>query len=595
MKPVIDILEERVSAAMQQATGQSDCDAIVKVTTNPKFGDYQANGVIPLSKKINLNPRKTATQVINILKSDDICKTFEFKVADPGFININLKTDYLADKLLEIKADIDGRLAVDKVQNPETVVVDFSSPNIAKQMHVGHLRSTIIGDCICRMLEFQGHKVIRQNHIGDWGTQFGMLIAFIERRSDQVLKGDAIGVIPSTLSEFEDFYKEAKKLFDTDEKFRNKSRDAVVGLHSGNQTWIGRWQLLVAQSEKHYQELYETLKVTLKPEDAYGESKYNDMLGDVVKELEGVGLAKESEGAICIFPDGFKNKDGDPLPFIIQKTDGAYLYATTDLAALGYRIKQLKATRIVYVTDARQKLHFQMLFAVGKAAGWINDKIKLEHVMFGSVLGEDGKPLKTREGETIKLKDLLDEAVNRARVVVQQKNPNLDEAEKETIARAVGIGAVKYADFSNNRLSDYIFSFDKMLTMEGNTAPYMQYACARIKSIERKAEEKGVDIEAELAGIESLHLTDAAELDLAKHLIRYGKVIESAAAECRPNYLTTYLFDLAGRFSTFYSACPVLIAEPENRPTRILLCRLTEKTITHGLTKLLGIDVVEKM
>jgi len=394
---------------------------------------------------------------------------------------------------------------------------------------------------------------------------------------------------------FEKLYKSAKNLFDTDKEFAKKSKEAVVRLQSHEGETIKDWQEICFNSLLFCQEIYDQLSVNLTQEHVKGESSYNDMLGDVVKELKGASLAEESDGAVCVFPDGFKNKEGEPLPFIIQKSDGAYLYATTDLAALRYRINQLKARRIIYVTDSRQKLHFQMLFATGKAAGWVDDKIKLEHVMFGSVLGEDGKPLKTRSGESVKLKDLLDEAVNRAKAVVQQKSPDLGEAQKDAIARAVGIGAVKYADFSNNRLSDYLFSFDKMLAMEGNTAPYMQYACARIKSIERKGADKGVDIEAELAGIEKLNLTDAAELDLAKHLIRYGKVIESAATECRPNYLTTYLYDLAQKFSTFYSACPVLIAEPESRPTRILLCRLTEKTIAHGLTNLLGIDVVEKM
>jgi len=469
MKSTIDILEERISTAMATATGCDDSAAIVRPSTDPKFGDYQANGVMALAKKMKTDPRQLAEEVVKNLDVDDICEPPE--VAGPGFINLRLKADFIADSLLEINSDLSNRLGVDKAAVPKTVVVDFSCPNIAKPMHVGHLRSTIIGDCICRLLEFQGHEVRRQNHIGDWGTQFGMLIAFIERRAAEALQGKVIGVIPSTLAEFEAFYKKAKQLFDTDENFAARSRAAVVGLYSGDQTWIGRWQLLVAQSVKHYQEMYDRLNVTLKSKHVRGESEYRDELPGVVEDLQKQGLAKESDGAVCVFPEGFKNKEGEPLPFIIQKSDGAYLYATTDLAAIRYRINELKADKIIYVTDARQKLHFEMLFATARMAKWVSDDIELSHVMFGSVLGEDGAPLKTRSGENVKLKELLDEAVERAKAVVEEKNPDLDKDKKAEIAKAVGVGAVKYADYSNNRTSDYIFSFDKMLAMDGNTAP----------------------------------------------------------------------------------------------------------------------------
>ncbi len=592
MKPVIYILEERISIAMEQATGQSDCAAIVKTAADPKFGDYQANGVMALAKKMKTNPRKLADEVVNKLQIADICEPVE--IAGPGFINLRLKTSYLAEKLLEIKADADGRLAVDKIQKPQTIVVDFSSPNIAKQMHVGHLRSTIIGDCICRLLEFQGHKVIRQNHIGDWGTQFGMLCALIDKKALDAGGRGETSEIPVKIDDIEEFYREAKVLFDTDEAFANRSRTAIAELHSGDEWWLDRWQKIVDESREHYQPIYDMLSVDLHKENERGESFYADKLADVVENLEKPGLAKESDGAICVFPEGFKNKEGDALPFIIQKSDGAYLYATTDLAALRYRIDELGAEKIIYVTDSRQKLHFEMLFAVGKMAGWTKNTT-LSHVMFGSVQGEDGKPLKTRTGENIKLKELLAEAIRRAKAVVEQKNPGLSEGQKAEIAEAVGIGAVKYADYSNNRISDYIFSYDKMLAMEGNTAPYMQYAYARIKSIERKAEEKGVDIEAELASLEKVNLTESAEIDLAKQIISYSEAIESSTADYRPNFLTTYLYDLAQKFSTFYNACPVLIAPEDKRPTRILLCRLTEKTVSHGLRNLLGIKVVEKM
>ncbi len=592
MKPVIDVLEERISLALAQVTGLGPQPALVKPASDPKFGDYQANGVMAAAKKLKTNPRKLADSVVEKLDLSNICLPPE--IAGPGFINLRLKTDFLADKLLEINVDT-AHLGISKTEKPKTIVVDFSCPNIAKQMHVGHLRSTIIGDSICRMLDFQGHKVIRQNHIGDWGTQFGMLIAYIEKRSLQALEGKVVGVIPSTLGEFEAFYREAKHLFDSDEMFRKRSRVAIAGLHSGDQTWMGRWQLLVKQSERHYQDIYGQLSVTLTDEHICGESFYRDRLAGIVEELTEKGVAVESEGAICVFAEGFRNKEGEPLPFIIQKTDGGFLYATTDLAAIKYRIDELKADRIIYVTDARQKLHFEMLFATARLAGWVHDDVELAHVTFGTVLGENNKPLKTRTGENVKLSELLEEAVERARAVVEEKNPEFAEAKKEQIAEAVGIGAVKYADYSNNRTSDYVFSFDKMLAMDGNTAPYMQYAYARVKSIERKAAKKDVDVESELAGIESLNLTEPAELDLAKHLIRYGEIIESALADCRPNYLTQYLYELAQKFSGFYNACPVLAADKASRPTRLLLCDLTARTIRHGLSELLGIRVVEQM
>ncbi len=585
---------------MSVVTNQKDCAPIVTPATDPKFGDYQANGVMALAKKLKLNPRKLAERVVAKLDVSDICEPPE--IAGPGFINLRLKTDYLASQLLEINADTTDNLAIDKIDTPKTIVVDFSSPNIAKQMHVGHLRSTIIGDCICRLLEFAGHKVIRQNHIGDWGTQFGMLCAYfdqeylrpeIEKRPGQksfILTEDELRI-----SDTEAFYREAKKRFDTDANFAETSRNYVVKLQTHNKHVIAVWNFIVNESLSHCQELYDYLGVNLTDKDVFGESKYNDKLSEVVKDLKKAGIAVESDGAICVFPPGFENKEGQDLPFIIQKSDGAYLYATTDLAALRYRVSELKADSIVYVTDARQKLHFEMLFAVGRMAGWAPENIELAHVMFGSVLGENGKPLKTRSGENVKLKELLDEAVERARAVVDQKNPDLPDDKKEQIANAVGIGAIKYADYSNNRTSDYVFSFDKMLAMEGNTAPYMQYAYARIKSIERKAIEKDVDADAELKSITSLNLTDSAEIDLAKHLVRYGEAIEAAVADYRPNYLTTYLYELAAKFSAFYTNCPVLKAAPEKRPTRLLLCDLTAKTIKHGLENLLGIQVVEQM
>ena len=597
MKLAIDILEERISAAMAASTGRSDCAAIVRGSTDPKFGDYQANGVMALAKKIKTNPHKLAEEVVKNLDVSDICEQPE--VAGPGFINLRLKSDFIADRVLEINCDSESRLGIEKEIQPKTIVVDFSCPNIAKQMHVGHLRSTIIGDCICRMLEFLGHKVIRQNHIGDWGTQFGMLCVHLvqwlsEDNKAQKEKGLPAGV-DYRLTDLEQFYTEAKRKFDTDPHFRERAKQHVVDLQKGKYGADYWWREFRKKSLEHCQEIYDQLDATLCPGDVRGESEYNDDLPGVVADLKEKGLAVESDGAICVFPEGFKNKEGEPLPFIIQKSDGAYLYATTDLAAIRYRINELKADKIVYVTDSRQKLHFEMLFAVAKMAKWVSDDIELSHVMFGSVLGEEGTPLKTRSGESVKLKDLLDEAVERARAVVEEKNPELDKGEKDKISQAVGIGAVKYADYSNNRTSDYIFSFDKMLAMDGNTAPYMQYAYARIKSILRKAPDKGVDVNRERAKLDKLILSELAELDLAKYLIRYGEAIEAAVSDYRPNYLTSYLYELAQKFSVFYTNCPVLDAPQDKRPTRLLLCDITAETIKHGLSELLGIAVVEQM
>ncbi len=588
MKPVVDILEKRISEAMAIATGQERCSAIVKSAADPKFGDYQANGVMALAKKLKTNPRKLAEQIVEKLDLADICD--EPEIAGPGFINLRLKPGFLADCLLEINAK-PKNLAVEKLEYAETVVVDFSGPNIAKQMHVGHLRSTIIGDCICRILEFLGHNVIRQNHIGDWGTQFGMLIAWLKQESPQVIDN------PESvhIGDLEQFYKNAKALCDENADFAESARKEVIKLHNHDQQTLTVWQHIVDESRRHYQPIYETLGVGLHKENERGESFYAEKLSGVVQELENKGIAEESDGAVCIFPDGFKNKQGEPLPFIIRKSDGAFLYATTDLAALQYRVNELKVDRIIYVTDARQKLHFEMLFASAKMAGWVSDNIAFCHVMFGTVLGEDNRPFKTRSGENVKLSDLLTEAVDRAKTIVEEKNPDLSAEQKETIAQAVGIGAVKYADYSNNRTSDYIFSYDRMLAMEGNTAPYMQYAYARIKSIERKAQTKDVDVQSELAGLKNLSLTESAELDLAKYLVRYGEVVKSIVDDYRPNYLTQYLYELAQKFSAFYTNCPVLIAEPDKRPTRLLLCDLTARTIKHGLTELLGIEVIEQM
>ncbi|AQQ69808.1 Arginine--tRNA ligase [Limihaloglobus sulfuriphilus] len=591
MKPTINILENRVSAALSRAAeSEQPLEALLKPSTNPKFGDYQANGVMAAAKRAGQNPRELAAKVIEILDVSDICD--EPEIAGPGFINFRLKKSYISSCLSQILNDRNGRLAVEPVENPQTVVVDYSGPNIAKEMHVGHLRSTILGDCICQILEFLGHKVLRQNHIGDWGTQFGMLCALLKRREKDSSgsNAEALG-----LSDLESFYKEAKKKFDSDPDFAAEARAAIAGLHSGDREWLGYWQEIVDESKKHYMQIYDMLSIGLKDSDARGESAYKDDLAAVVKELRDKGLAVESDGAVCVFPDGYKTKDSTPMPFIIQKSDGAFLYATTDLAAMKYRVSKLGAERIVYVTDARQKLHFEMLFDVAKSAGIAGEETELSHVTFGTMLGNDGKPFKTRSGDNVKLKDLLEEAVERAAKVVDEKNAGLEPQLKARIAAAVGIGAVKYSDYSNNRTTDYIFSFDKMLAMEGNTAPYMQYACARVKSIERKAAQKGFDTDKIIASIDKFHLEDDFELDLAKHLLTYSEAVSAASQDYRPNLLTGYLYELAQKFSGFYTNCPVLTASQESLASRLALCKLTEVTLEHGLKKILRIDVPEKM
>ncbi len=586
MKRICDLLEERVCEAINKVTGQS-FPAVVRPSKEPRFGDYQANGVMGAAKKQKTNPRDLAAKVVEALEISDICQRPE--IAGPGFINFNIKPEFIAAGVMEMFAD-PLRLGVNKTPEPKTVVVDFSGPNIAKQMHVGHLRSTIIGDSIARMLEFEGHEVIRQNHIGDWGTQFGMLIAYLKSESPEVIDNPE----SVRIGDLEQFYKNAKAKCDQDPDFAEAARREVVGLHNGKADTIKLWQYIVDESRRHYQPIYQILNIKLEKEDERGESFYRDRLKDAVNELKELGQAVESEGALCVFPEGFKNKQGEPLPFIIQKSDGAFLYATTDLAALKYRVTELGANEIIYVTDARQKLHFEMLFSVANSAGW-SKEAELRHITFGTMLGDDGKPFKTRSGENVKLRELLDEAAQKARGVVEEKNPDLCEDEKQMIADAVGIGAVKYSDYSNNRDSDYVFSFDKMLAMDGNTAPYMQYAYARIRSIERKAAEKGIDPAAEINEIERMVLDQPAELELALHLVRYGEAIDSALQDCKTNFLTQYLYDLAQKFSVFYNQCPVLGSDKPLRGQRLLLSGLTGRVIGHGLSELLGIRVVERM
>jgi arginyl-tRNA synthetase len=530
------------------------------------------------AKAKKMNPRQLAEQVIAVLDLSGIASKVE--IAGPGFINITLAPEFLAQRLA---AALD-RADLGVPQLPaDTVVVDYSSPNLAKEMHVGHLRSTIIGDALARVLRFLGQRVIAQNHVGDWGTQFGMLTAFLIE-TEQTGAGGESGL---ALNDLEDFYRRAKLRFDEDAAFADRARDYVVKLQGGDAQVNALWKRFLDVSLHHCEAVYEKLGVSLTRADVRGESAYNADLPVVVKDLQAKGLAVESQGAQVVFLDEFKGKEGEPAAYIVQKQDGGYLYATTDLAAVRYRVGTLHAKRVLYVVDARQSLHFQQLFTLSRKAGYAPESAQLEHVGFGVMLGEDGKPFKTRSGGTVKLVELLDESQERAFAVVSEKNPDLPEAQRRQIARTVGIGAVKYADLSKNRNSDYVFSWDTMLSFEGNTAPYLQYAYTRVAGVFRKALEEG-------ATGGAIVLQDNAERLLALELARFGDAVHGVARETMPHFLTSYLYNLATQFMRFYEACPVMKSEGELRASRLTLCRLTADTMKAGLG-LLGIDVLEAM
>ncbi len=585
MKSTLAQLTARFDQALVAAFGPdlAGTDPMLVPTSNPKFGDYQANLAMSLAKPLKGNPRAIAAEIVEQLDLSDLCEPPE--IAGPGFINLRFKTEYLEDQLRAMQAD--PRLGVEPVKTPQTVIVDFSSPNIAKDMHVGHLRSTIIGDSIARVQEFMGHDVLRLNHVGDWGTQFGMLITHLKEACPEALEAGSTVDIGDLVT----FYKQAKKRFDEDDDFKTRSREAVVGLQAGDETSTKAWQALCEQSRKEFQKLYDRLDITIQER---GESFYNPLLADVVKDLETLGLLVEDQGAKVVFADGFTNKDGDPLPLIIQKTDGGYNYATTDLAAIRYRTQQDGAERVLYVVDAGQGNHFAQVFQVAAKAGWIPDGVELTHVPFGVVQGEDGKKFKTRSGETVRLKDLLDEAVSRARADLETRIQTEERQETESfiqnVAEAVGLGAVKYADLSQNRTSNYIFSFDKMLALQGNTAPYMLYAYVRVQGISRKG---GIDFE-QLPAEARIYLEDDSEFALARHLLQLDEVIGEVARDLYPNRLCQYLFELSQKFNQFYDRCSVLQAAEPQRTSRLLLCDLTAKTLKLGLS-LLGIRVLERM
>jgi arginyl-tRNA synthetase len=585
MNSILEQLRLKFTQSLTIAFGpeMADVNPIVVPASNPKFGDYQANIALSLSKSLGQPPRTIAEQIVQHLDLSDICQAPT--IAGPGFVNLTLKPAYLETQLREIQSD--SRLGVETVKQPQRVIVDFSSPNIAKEMHVGHLRSTIIGDCIARILEFRGQDVLRLNHVGDWGTQFGMLIAYLREAYPAALTtSNAL-----ELGDLVTFYRQAKQRFDTDEEFQQIARNEVVKLQTGAEDSRRAWQLLCEQSRREFQVIYDWLDIHLTER---GESFYNPLLPNVVKDLEKSGLLVENTGAKCVFLEGFTNKDGDPLPLIVQKSDGGYNYATSDLAALRYRIEQDKAERIIYVTDAGQANHFAQVFQVARRAGWLTDRVKVVHVPFGLVLGEDGKKLKTRSGETVRLRDLLDEAIARARADLdarlQEEEREETEEFKAYVAHAIGISAVKYADLSQNRNSNYVFSFDKMLALQGNTAPYMLYAYARIRSISRKG---GIDFE-QLGADAKILLQENAELTLAKHLLQLGEILKTVEDDLLPNRLCDYLYELSKKFNQFYEQCPVLQSEEPTRTSRLVLCDLTARTLKLGLS-LLGIPVLERM
>jgi len=573
-------LEERFRRALADVGAPAGTAAVVMAATRPEFGDYQVNGVMPAAKKLGKDPRQLAESVVRAVTADDLAESFE--IAGPGFINIRLKPGALAERLGEALAD--DRLGIDRPERPQTVVVDYSHPNLAKEMHVGHLRSTIIGDAIVRTLEFLGHRVIRHNHMGDWGTQFGMLVAYMDRLAEE---GDA--GLSEQLADLEAFYRAAQRLFEKDADFAETARRYVVKLQGGDRHCLAVWKRFIEESVRHCERVYAKLGVTLKRSDVRPESAYNDDLPKVVADLRKAGLLAESRGAQCVFLDEFKGKDGNPMPVIVQKSDGGYLYATTDLAAVRYRAGYLKADRILYVVDARQTLHLRQVFAVSRLAGFAPAGCSLEHHAFGTMMDAGGRPFKTREGGAVKLMDLLDEAETRAARLIEEKNPDLPDDRKRQIAHVVGIGAVKYADLSHNRLSDYVFSWERMLSLEGNTAPYMQYAYARIRSIFRKLSDDSRD--GRPAGIA---ITEPAERTLALRLARFPEAVETVAAECLPHLMCNYLYDLAGAFMGFYESCPVLKADRATRASRLALCDLTARTVKTGLG-LLGIETVEQM
>ncbi len=568
-------LDARISSAMADA-GIAGAPAVVKQAQRLEFGHYQANGIMGAAKKLKVNPRELAADVVDRLSEDDDIKA---EVAGPGFINITLSHAFLGHSLAIVR---DRQKLGVQAGAKKKIVVDYSSPNLAKEMHIGHLRPTTIGDAAVRVLEFLGHQVIRANHVGDWGAQFGSLLAYMDQLSKQ---GQTLS---SELKDLEKFYQAASALFRSDENFAAEARSYVVRLQGGDEECLALWREFIAESIRHCQAVYEKLNISLTPDDIMAESAYNDFLPVVITELEQQNLLVESDGARCVFLDEFIGKDGKPLPAIIQKSDGGYPYMATDIAAARYRARELGVNEALYFVGLPQQLHLKQVFAVATAAGYIQESQSFRHLPFGWVLKNDGTPFKTRDGADVKLIDVLDEAVERAFRLVNEKNPSLADTTKQDIARIVGIGAIKYAELSKNRTTDYIFDWDTMLSFEGNTAPYLQYAYTRIRSIFRRAD----IVPEQLSG--EFRLEHSADTQLAVKLLQFAETIESVVEDYQANILCNYLFELSSTFMGFYEACPVLSEQEPLRTSRLMLCDLTARTLQQGLD-LLGIETVEQM
>ncbi|MFB4296410.1 arginine--tRNA ligase [Actinomadura sp. NTSP31] len=575
------VLAARVQDALSAAFGPSyaDADPVIRPS---QFADLQANVALPLAKKLGRKPRDVADEIVKNLDVAGVVS--DVQVSGPGFINLTLSDAWIAGQAQ--RALEDDRLGVPATDAPQKVVVEYSSPNVAKEMHVGHLRTTIVGDAIARILAFLGHHVVRDNHVGDWGTPFGMLIEhLLDLGEDAAARGD------SSVSDLTAFYQAARQKFDGDEKFADRSRSRVVALQAGDPETLRLWNVLVDVSKDYFNSVYRRLGVTLTDDDIKGESFYNDLLAPTVQELEDKGIAVVSDGALCAFPPGFTGREGEPLPVIIRKSDGGYNYSTTDLATIRYRMDTEHVDRMIYVVGTPQSLHFQMVFAVARTAGWLTEGVQAEHAQIGNVLGTDGKILRTRAGGTVKLAELLDEAVERAGVVfddIQHDEP-FDDATRAAIVQDVGIGAIKYADLSVARDSEYVFDFDRMISFNGKTGPYLQYAAARIRSIFRKG---GLSPD-EATG--PITLTDPAERALALQLLGFGAALEQAGDTAEPHKLATYVYSVADAYTTFYENCPVLKApDEETKASRLALCAATLRTLTTGLA-LLGVPTPERM
>jgi arginyl-tRNA synthetase len=587
------VLAQRVKDAIVASFGPDygDADPLIRPSS---FADFQANVALPLGKRLRRPPREVAAELAAHLDVADIC--VEPEVSGPGFINLTLRDEWIAAQASQLLGD--ARLGLAPAEHPQTVVVEYSSPNVAKEMHVGHLRTTIVGDAIARVLEFAGHQVIRDNHVGDWGTPFGMLIEHLLDVGENSPDAALLTTDPNA------FYQAARRKFDNDPAFTERARNRLVRLQAGDPDTMVIWQRLVDISRGYLHQVYTRLQVTLTDADIRGESFYNDMLAGTVGELEERGLATISDGALCAFPAGFTGREGKPLPLIIRKSDGGYNYASTDLAAVRYRVDKLNVDRSIYVVGSEQALHFQMVFAVAREAGWIPEGVSFEHAQIGMVLGEDGNRIKTREGETPKLSGLLQEGVDRARGILDELDAasRFDPDELDAVAEAVGIGAVKYADLSTARDSAYLFDWERMISFRGNTGPYLQYATARIRSIFRRAEDAetggsaagggSAEAGARAAGVT---ITAAPERALALRLLGFGAVVTQLAETAEPHRLCAYLFDVASLFTTFYEECPVLKAQTEAlRVSRLALCALTLDVLALGLN-LLGVPVPERM